>query len=89
MGVRRRRRGRRRERPAESAAHHCLAGGEREACAVPGSPRVRRSLTAADLARRTVSEGYGVCLTYNLVGADRGADVSVFTRRGHTSWPRR
>ncbi|WP_086860005.1 endo-beta-N-acetylglucosaminidase H [Streptomyces milbemycinicus] len=36
--------------------------------------------TAADLARRTVSEGYGVYLTYNLNGADRSADVSAFTR---------
>ncbi|WP_211274424.1 endo-beta-N-acetylglucosaminidase H [Streptomyces chattanoogensis] len=34
----------------------------------------------ADLARRTVSEGYGVYLTYNLDGADRSADVSAFTR---------
>ncbi|MFS8202297.1 endo-beta-N-acetylglucosaminidase H [Streptomyces sp. CWNU-52B] len=32
------------------------------------------------LARRTVSEGYGVYLTYNLDGADRSADVSAFTR---------
>ncbi|MFD3482209.1 endo-beta-N-acetylglucosaminidase H [Streptomyces sp. NPDC058665] len=37
--------------------------------------------TAADLARRTVSEGYGVYLTYNLNGADRSADVSAFTRQ--------
>ncbi|MBP8535026.1 endo-beta-N-acetylglucosaminidase H [Streptomyces sp. MK37H] len=36
--------------------------------------------TAASLARRTVSEGYGVYLTYNLDGADRSADVSAFTR---------
>ncbi|MFJ6462345.1 endo-beta-N-acetylglucosaminidase H [Streptomyces sp. NPDC091387] len=36
--------------------------------------------TAADFARRTVSEGYGVYLTYNLDGADRSADVSAFTR---------
>ncbi|MFG2596281.1 endo-beta-N-acetylglucosaminidase H [Streptomyces sp. NPDC048462] len=36
--------------------------------------------TAADLARRTVSEGYGVYLTYNLDGTDRSADVSAFTR---------
>ncbi|MGX1668834.1 endo-beta-N-acetylglucosaminidase H [Streptomyces sp. NPDC055400] len=35
--------------------------------------------TVADLARRTVSEGYGVYLTYNLDGADRSADVSAFT----------
>jgi hypothetical protein len=36
--------------------------------------------TAAALASRTVSEGYGVYLTYNLDGADRSADVSAFTR---------
>ncbi|MFR0357677.1 endo-beta-N-acetylglucosaminidase H [Streptomyces sediminimaris] len=36
--------------------------------------------TAAGLARRTVSEGYGVYLTYNLDGADRSSDVSAFTR---------
>ncbi|WP_399934967.1 endo-beta-N-acetylglucosaminidase H [Streptomyces kanamyceticus] len=36
--------------------------------------------TAADLARRTVREGYGVYLTYNLDGADRSSDVSAFTR---------
>ncbi|CAM5643263.1 Endo-beta-N-acetylglucosaminidase H [Streptomyces alboniger] len=36
--------------------------------------------TVANLARRTVSEGYGVYLTYNLDGADRSADVSAFTR---------
>ncbi|MBY8343758.1 glycosyl hydrolase family 18 protein [Streptomyces spinosirectus] len=36
--------------------------------------------TVADLARRTVSEGYGVYLTYNLDGADRSADVSAFTK---------
>ncbi|OON81596.1 chitinase [Streptomyces tsukubensis] len=36
--------------------------------------------TAADLARRTVSGGYGVYLTYNLDGTDRSADVSAFTR---------
>ncbi|MER5299604.1 endo-beta-N-acetylglucosaminidase H [Streptomyces lasiicapitis] len=36
--------------------------------------------TSASLARRTVSEGYGVYLTYNLNGADRSADVSAFTR---------
>ncbi len=41
--------------------------------------RTSRS-TAADLARRTVGEGYGVYLTYNLDGADRSADVSAFTR---------
>ncbi|MFE9724330.1 endo-beta-N-acetylglucosaminidase H [Streptomyces sp. NPDC005794] len=37
--------------------------------------------TAADFARRTVSEGYGVYMTYNLDGADRSADVSAFTRQ--------
>ncbi|MFF2187967.1 endo-beta-N-acetylglucosaminidase H [Streptomyces sp. NPDC058155] len=37
--------------------------------------------TSADLARRTVSEGYGVYLTYNLDGSDRSADVSAFTRQ--------
>ncbi|MFI7386251.1 endo-beta-N-acetylglucosaminidase H [Streptomyces sp. NPDC049813] len=36
--------------------------------------------TVADLARRTVSEGYGVYLTYNLDGSDRSGDVSAFTR---------
>ncbi|MEU3742438.1 endo-beta-N-acetylglucosaminidase H [Streptomyces sp. NPDC032198] len=36
--------------------------------------------TSASLARRTVSEGYGVYLTYNLDGTDRSADVSAFTR---------
>ncbi|MEV0095062.1 endo-beta-N-acetylglucosaminidase H [Streptomyces sp. NPDC050738] len=36
--------------------------------------------TVADFARRTVSEGYGVYLTYNLDGSDRSADVSSFTR---------
>ncbi|MCH0561811.1 MULTISPECIES: endo-beta-N-acetylglucosaminidase H [unclassified Streptomyces] len=36
--------------------------------------------TVASLASRTVSEGYGVYLTYNLDGTDRSADVSAFTR---------
>ncbi|MGW7416943.1 endo-beta-N-acetylglucosaminidase H [Streptomyces sp. NPDC054863] len=36
--------------------------------------------TSASLARRTVGEGYGVFLTYNLDGTDRSADVSAFTR---------
>ncbi|MFC9062013.1 endo-beta-N-acetylglucosaminidase H [Streptomyces sp. NPDC057074] len=36
--------------------------------------------TVASLARRTVGEGYGVYLTYNLDGSDRSADVSAFTR---------
>ncbi|MFJ2264510.1 endo-beta-N-acetylglucosaminidase H [Streptomyces sp. NPDC087844] len=36
--------------------------------------------TVATLARRTVSEGYGVFLTYNLDGANRSADISAFTK---------
>ncbi|MER7780454.1 endo-beta-N-acetylglucosaminidase H [Streptomyces sp. NPDC096191] len=36
--------------------------------------------TVTSFARRTVSEGYGVYLTYNLDGSDRSADVSAFTR---------
>ncbi|MBZ6092419.1 endo-beta-N-acetylglucosaminidase H [Streptomyces olivaceus] len=36
--------------------------------------------TVGSLAGRTVSEGYGVFLTYNLDGNDRSADVSAFTR---------
>ncbi|MGW7551896.1 endo-beta-N-acetylglucosaminidase H [Streptomyces rimosus] len=36
--------------------------------------------TTTDLARRTVREGYGVYLTYNLDNTDRSADVSAFTR---------
>ncbi|MFJ2746144.1 endo-beta-N-acetylglucosaminidase H [Streptomyces sp. NPDC087440] len=36
--------------------------------------------TVASLARRTVAEGYGVYLTYNLDGSDRSADVSAFTK---------
>ncbi|GFH38413.1 endo-beta-N-acetylglucosaminidase H [Streptomyces pacificus] len=36
--------------------------------------------TSAYLARRTVTEGYGVYLTYDLDGADRSADISAFTR---------
>ncbi|MEU5453183.1 endo-beta-N-acetylglucosaminidase H [Streptomyces globisporus] len=36
--------------------------------------------TVAALARRTVDEGYGVFLTYNLDGSDRSTDVSAFTR---------
>ncbi|WP_329395288.1 endo-beta-N-acetylglucosaminidase H [Streptomyces melanogenes] len=39
------------------------------------------STTAASLARRTVSEGYGVYLTYNLDGSDRHTYVSAFTRQ--------
>jgi hypothetical protein len=36
--------------------------------------------TAASLARRTVSEGYGVYLTYNLGAADAHTYLSAFTR---------
>ena len=36
--------------------------------------------TAASLAQRTVSEGYGVYLTYNLDGADRHTYISSFTK---------
>ncbi|MFF0742946.1 endo-beta-N-acetylglucosaminidase H [Streptomyces sp. NPDC004111] len=36
--------------------------------------------TAADLARRTVRENYGVYLTYNLDGANRQSYVSGFTK---------
>ncbi|QUF04673.1 chitinase [Actinosynnema pretiosum subsp. pretiosum] len=36
--------------------------------------------TAANFARRTVSEGYGVYLTYNLGGGDSHAYISAFTR---------
>ncbi|MFI1172695.1 endo-beta-N-acetylglucosaminidase H [Streptomyces melanogenes] len=39
------------------------------------------STTAASLARRTVSEGYGVYLTYNLDGSDRHTYMSAFTRQ--------
>ncbi|MFD9484338.1 endo-beta-N-acetylglucosaminidase H [Streptomyces sp. NPDC059991] len=39
------------------------------------------STTAASLARRTVSEGYGVYLTYNLDASDRHTYVSTFTRQ--------
>lgn len=39
------------------------------------------SSTAASLAKRTVSEGYGVYLTYNLDGSDRHTYVSAFTRQ--------
>lgn len=38
------------------------------------------SSTAAGLARRTVSEGYGVYLTYNLGAADAHTYISAFTR---------
>jgi hypothetical protein len=36
--------------------------------------------TAASLAKQTMSEGYGVFLTYNLDGNDRHEDVSSFTK---------
>ncbi|GAB4084141.1 endo-beta-N-acetylglucosaminidase family protein [Myceligenerans cantabricum] len=38
------------------------------------------SSTAVALARRTVSEGYGVYLTYNLTNDDQSAYISEFTR---------
>jgi Glycosyl hydrolases family 18 len=38
------------------------------------------SSTAASLARRTVSEGYGVYLTYNLGASDAHSYISTFTR---------
>jgi len=38
------------------------------------------SSTAASLARRTVSEGYGVYLTYNLGAANAASYISAFTR---------
>ncbi|MFZ7088841.1 hypothetical protein [Curtobacterium sp. RRHDQ10] len=37
------------------------------------------SSTAASLATRTVSDGYGVFMTYNLPGGDQSAYVSSFT----------
>ncbi|MFF3976028.1 endo-beta-N-acetylglucosaminidase H [Streptomyces sp. NPDC001828] len=43
--------------------------------------RATPSSTAADLAKRTVSEGYGVYLTYNLDGSDRHTYVSGFTQQ--------
>ena len=36
--------------------------------------------TAASLAQRTVSEGYGVFLTYNLGGSDSHTYISSFTK---------
>lgn len=39
------------------------------------------SSTASSLARRTVSEGYGVYLTYNLDASDRHTYISAFTRQ--------
>ncbi|WUJ73582.1 glycosyl hydrolase family 18 protein [Kribbella soli] len=39
------------------------------------------SSTAASLAQRTVSEGYGVFLTYNLTEADTSAYMSAFTQK--------
>ncbi|MEH3090316.1 MAG: glycosyl hydrolase family 18 protein [Microbacterium arborescens] len=38
------------------------------------------SATAANLARRTVQDGYGVYVTYNLTAGDRSGYVSSFTR---------
>ncbi|KQO59742.1 endo-beta-N-acetylglucosaminidase H [Curtobacterium sp. Leaf261] len=38
------------------------------------------STTAASLAKRTVSDGYGVFMTYNLPGGDKSAYVSSFTK---------
>ncbi|MFI0977540.1 endo-beta-N-acetylglucosaminidase H [Streptomyces sp. NPDC021093] len=65
---------------------------------VPGIPLPKSSLspaavditrtpvnTAADLARRTVSENYGVYLTYNLDGSDRHTYVSGFTKELYAS----
>ncbi|MGW1867082.1 endo-beta-N-acetylglucosaminidase H [Streptomyces mauvecolor] len=37
--------------------------------------------TASSLAKRTVSEGYGVYLTYNLDGSDRHTYISGFTKQ--------
>jgi hypothetical protein len=39
------------------------------------------SSTAASLAQRTVSEGYGVFLTYNLTEADTSSYMSAFTQK--------
>jgi hypothetical protein len=39
------------------------------------------SSTAATLAQRTVSEGYGVFLTYNLTSANTAAYISAFTNK--------
>ncbi|MER6579031.1 endo-beta-N-acetylglucosaminidase H [Nonomuraea sp. NPDC001023] len=39
------------------------------------------SSTAASLARRTVSEGYGVFLTYNLTSANTASYISAFTSK--------
>ncbi|HZX05976.1 endo-beta-N-acetylglucosaminidase H [Kribbella sp.] len=39
------------------------------------------SSTAASLAQRTVSEGYGVFLTYNLTESDTSAYMSAFTQK--------
>lgn len=40
---------------------------------------------AAHLAERTVNEGYGVYLTYNLDGSDRNTYISSFTRELYSS----
>ena len=39
------------------------------------------SSTAASLAQRTVNEGYGVFLTYNLTEADTHTYMSAFTQK--------
>ncbi|MBW3084530.1 Endo-beta-N-acetylglucosaminidase [Austwickia sp. TVS 96-490-7B] len=39
------------------------------------------SSTIADFAQRTVRDGYGVFVTYNLTGADHQASVSAFTEK--------
>lgn len=41
------------------------------------------SATTTQLARRTADEGYGVFVTYNLVGGDQSARLSTFTRVLH------
>ncbi|WBQ05757.1 endo-beta-N-acetylglucosaminidase H [Kribbella sp. CA-293567] len=43
------------------------------------------SATAASFAQRTVSEGYGVFLTYNLTGANTAAYMSAFTQKLYNS----
>jgi hypothetical protein len=39
------------------------------------------STTAANLAQRTVDEGYGVFLTYNLTSANTASYISAFTTK--------
>jgi hypothetical protein len=43
------------------------------------------STTAANLAQRTVREGYGVFLTYNLGEADTHTYISAFTNKLYNS----